>query len=546
MSKKRTYGLLLTFTFLFLLVTLRVLYLQLFDADSLSRAASAQRMASSSIEKPRGNILDKNGITFTNRTKKYTAVLQPLYFSGDLEMFDDILRELNIDLENLHKETYIKASPLLVEIDEAQKDKLLSMNVEGVSVIHSLKRYDENSLARHLVGYLGKKDQVGQAGVEKLFEDLLKDNSSNSVGVITDASHNLLKGLGYRLTRGEKESEILDVKLTLDYHIQKIVEDVMEKNNVTGAVVVEDVSTGDIRAMASKPDFNQDFVEQYLNSDENPLFNRAIAAYNLGSVFKIIDTAAALENGLEVDNDFFCEGSVPAGGNIFKCSSLNGHGHLDLETAFALSCNSYFITMGLDIGYKKLVNMAEMFGLGRYTGLRDQGIGESKGNMPSAGSNYSPGDIANLSIGQGVLLATPVQAADIVATIANGGIKNRINLIDSVLDRDGNKIRDLRIKEGHRIISKDTADRIKQLMEAVSDFGTGTAARLDLYGGAAGKTGSAETGSKSVVHAWFAGYFPRNNPRYSIAVLVENGQYGGKVAAPIFAGIAEEIMKKGY
>lgn len=320
----------------------------------------------------------------------------------------------------------------------------------------------------------------------------------------------------------------------------------MLKNKVTGAVVVEDVNTGDIAALASKPDYNQDFVEDYLDSPGNELFNRAIAAYNLGSVFKIIDTAALLENGMQVNNDFFCTGSVKAGNNTFKCSSLNGHGYVDLETAFALSCNSYFITMGSEIGYKKLVGMAELFGLGKYTGIRDQGIGESKGKLPSADSYYSPGDIANLSIGQGVLMATPLQAADIAATIANGGIKNRVNIVDSVVDRDGNKIRDMRIKEGHRIIQKETADRIKQLMEAVSDFGTGTAARLDLYGGAAGKTGSAETGNKDVVHAWFAGYFPRKAPRYSIAVLVENGQYGGKVAAPIFAEIAEAIMKKGY
>ena len=547
MQKKRAYIILVSFTVLFLLIMLRVLFLQLFEAASLSRAASAQRMTSSSIEKPRGNILDRNGIPFTNRTKKYTAVLQPLYFSGNQELLETIRNTLWLDLDRLKKETDIKTRPVLVEIDETKKKNLLALDIKGVSVIHSLKRYDSNSIARHVVGYLSKKDQVGQSGIEKIFEDVLKDNSTNSVGVITDAGNNLVKGLGYRITKElSGDSGVLDVKLTLDYHIQKIVEEVMFRNNVTGAVVVEDVNTGDVAAMASKPDFNQDSVEEYLNSPGNELYNRAIAAYNLGSVFKIIDTAAFLESNDSINNDFFCTGSVKAGNNIFKCSSANGHGQVDLEAAFALSCNSYFITMGIETGYKKLVNMAEMFGLGEYTGIRDQGISEAKGNLPSADSYYSPGDIANLSIGQGVMMATPLQAVDMVAAIANGGIKNRINILDSVIDRDGNKIRDLRIKEGHRIIEKETADRIKQLMEAVTDFGTGTAARLDLYGGAAGKTGSAETGTKDVVHAWFAGYFPRNSPRYAIAVLVENGQYGGRVAAPIFAEIAEAIMKKGY
>ncbi|NJD03854.1 MAG: penicillin-binding protein 2 [Ruminiclostridium sp.] len=546
MQKKRAFIVLFSFTILFLLIMLRVLFLQLFEGDSLLRAASAQRLASVSIEQPRGNILDRNGIPFTNRTEKYTAILQPLYFSGNQALLETISDTLYLDLNKLKKETEIKTRPVLIEIDEIKKDKLLALEIKGVSVIHSLKRYGSNSVARHLIGYLGKKDQTGQSGIEQIFEDVLKDNSINSVGVITDASSNLVKGLGYRLTKESRDSGVLDVKLTLDYHIQEIVEEVMLENNVTGAVVVEDVNTGDIVAMASKPDFSQDSVEQYLDSPGNELFNRAIAAYNLGSVFKIIDTAALMENNLEAADNFFCKGSVKVGNNIFKCSSSNGHGQVDLETAFALSCNSYFITMGLEIGYKKLINMAELFGLGQYTGVRDQGIGESRGNLPSGSSYYSPGDIANLSIGQGVMMATPLQVADIAATVANGGIKNRINIVDSIIDKDGNKIRNLRIKEGHRIIQKETADGIKQLMEAVTDYGTGTAARLDLYGGAAGKTGSAETGKKDVVHAWFAGYFPRNSPRYSIAVLAENGQYGGRVAAPIFAQIAEEIMKKGY
>lgn len=548
MQKKRVYIILYSFSILFLLIILKVLFLQLFEASSLSKSASAQRMTSSSIEKPRGNILDRNGIPFTNRTQKYIAVLQTLYFSANQDLLETLCNTLWLDLDKIKKETDIKTRPILIEIDEKKKENLMALGIKGVSVIHSLKRYDSGTIARHVLGYLSKKDQVGQSGVEKIFEDILKDNGRNFVSVITDASRNLVKGLGYRINKDTRDAGMLDVKLTLDYHIQKIVEEVMMRNNVTGAVVVEDVNTGDIASMASKPDFRQDFVEEYLESPGNELYNRAIASYNIGSVFKIIDTAASLVNKEAIYDNYVCTGSIRAGNNLFKCSSFNsgGHGEVDLESAFALSCNSYFITMGVETGYKKLVNMADLFGLGDYTGIREQGIGESKGNLPSADSYYSAGDIANLSIGQGVIMATPLQVADIAATIANGGIKNRVNIIDSVIDRDGNKIRDLRFKEGHRIIEKETADRIKQLMEAVADFGTGTAARLDLYGGAAGKTGSAETGNKDVVHAWFTGYFPRNEPKYSIAVLVENGQYGGKVAAPIFAEIAEEIMRKGY
>lgn len=548
MQKKRLYIILFSFTVLFFMIMLRILYIQLFMADNLSKAASAQRMTGYSIEKPRGNILDRNGIPFTNRSKKYTAVLKPLYFSDNQELLEKLSNILWLDIDTLKKETEIKTRPVLVEIDEKKKEELLTLGIKGVSIINSLKRYDSETIARHLLGYIGKKDQVGQSGMEKIFEDTLKDNGKNSVGVITDAGNNPVQGLGYRMNINSSDSKMLDVKTTLDYHIQKTVEKAMMENNITGAVVVEDVNTGDILAMASKPDFRQDYVEEYLGSKDNELFNRAIAAYNIGSVFKIIDTAAFLESTDAVEDYYNCTGSVKIGKNIFKCSSFNsgGHGLVNLERAFAVSCNSYFINIGMETGYKKLVEMASLFGLGSYTGIRAQGLGEAKGNLPSPGSYYSEGDIANLSMGQGVVMATPVQAANIAATIANGGIKNTVNIVDSVIDRDGNKIRDLRIKEGHRIIEKETADRIKKLMEAVTDFGTGVAARLDMYGGAAGKTGSAETGRKDVVHAWFAGYFPRNVPRYAVAVFVENGQYGGKVAAPIFEQIAEEIMKKGF
>jgi penicillin-binding protein 2 len=548
MLKKRFYILFFMFVVLIISLMIRMTYLQVFAAGSLAKSASAQRVISSSIEKPRGNILDRNGIPFTNRDKKYTIVLKPLYLEDEEKNISEICNILDLDEETVKKELGVKVQPLLIDTDEEKKNELIALKIPGVSVIYSLKRYDSNSIARHILGYLSKKDQIGQTGIEKFFEGVLKDNASSTIGFITDARSNLVKGLGYRINKDEDDKGILDVKLTLDYHIQQIVENVMAENGITGAVVVENVNTGDIAAMASKPDFDQDSIENYLQSPGNELFNRASASYNIGSVFKIIDVAALLKSPDILQENFFCTGSIKVGSNEFKCSSYleGGHGDLDLSQAFAKSCNPYFINIAEKIGYRKLVSMAQTFGMGSITGVNEQGISESKGNLPPVNGYYSTGDIANLSIGQGVIMATPLQTADMIATVANGGIKNRVNIVDSVVDREDNKIREIRIKEGHRIISKDTADKIKSLMEGVTDFGTGTAARLELYGGAAGKTGSAETGKEDVVHAWFAGYFPRNQPRYSIAVLVENGQYGGKVAAPIFAEIAEEIMKKGY
>ncbi|HHV98154.1 MAG TPA: peptidoglycan glycosyltransferase [Clostridiaceae bacterium] len=548
MLKKRAMTLFYLFLGAFTLLMWRCLYLQIFNGAKLSEAASSQRISDSDIERPRGDILDKNLIPLTNRQKKFTIVLQPLYLKENKEDLARVCEILEIDYREYEKRIEFEKQPIMVETTEEKKNAVINMKIPGTSAINSLKRYDENSVARHILGYLNKADNVGETGIEKKYNEILECDTENLIGAVIDARNNIVKGMGYRIIKLEGNSKKLNVKLTIDYHIQRIVEDVMDRNGIKGAVVVEDVTNGDIVAIASKPDFEQNRIADYLQSPDNELFNRATASYNLGSIFKILDAVLILENDIDIHETFYCPGYIKVGNKDFKCSSYNrgGHGELDAMQAFALSCNSYFINTGLQLGYRKIVEIADRFGLGSPTGIREQGIIESDGNIPDAGAYYSNGDIANLSIGQGKIMATPVQVANIIATVANGGIKNRVNIVDSIIDEDGNKIRTLRKDEGKRIISKDVADRIKKFMEEVTSTGTGTEANLDLYGGTGGKTGSAETSRSDVVHAWFGGYFPRVDPKYSICVFVENGQNGGRTAAPVFAEIAKEILIKGY
>ncbi len=548
MLKKRAMTLFYIFLWAFIILMGRFFYLQIFNGGKLSESASAQRISDSNIERPRGDILDKNLIPLTNRQKKYTIVLQPLYLKENKEDLAKVCEILEIDYHEYERRIDFEKHPIMVETSEEKKNAVISMKIPGVSAINSLKRYDENSVAKHILGYLNKSDGVGETGIEKKYNDVLECDTENLIGAVIDARNNIVKGMGYRIIKLEGNSKKLNVKLTIDYHIQRIVEDVMERRGITGAVVVEDVTNGDIVAIASKPDFDQNNVAAYLQSPGNELFNRATASYNLGSIFKILDAVLILENDLDIHRTFFCPGYINIGNKMFKCSSYDkgGHGELDMMQAFAQSCNSYFIDAGLQLGYRKIVEVAERFGLGSPVGIREQGIAESDGNIPDARAYYSNGDIANLSIGQGEIMATPVQVANIIATVANGGIKNRVNIVDAIVDEDGNKIRTLRKDEGKRVISKEVADKIKRFMEEVTISGTGIEANLDLYGGAGGKTGSAETSRSDVVHAWFGGYFPRTDPKYAICVFVENGQYGGKTAAPVFAEIAKEIMIKGY
>ena len=612
MSAKRVQILYSVILLIFAGLIIRVAIIQFFSTRALTEAAFEQRLSNTRIEKLRGNILDRNGIPFTNREQSYTAFIKPSVMPDSESTREKACIALGID-PTLLSELSAKSKPFLIKTDKAGSEEVLKLDTEWISILKSLDRYDDNALARHVIGYLNNKDQVGQTGIEKKFENELRNHSVFEIGTVTDAVKKPIKGLGYRV-KSLSEDKKLNVRLTLDYHIQKLVEDAMDRNGISGAVVVEDVVSGDILSIASRPDFDQNAVENYLESDGNELFNKATAAYNLGSVFKIIDAAAFFQNeesifllegfnlqapyggysygnnyysnyygsnsfgvdygALYADNSYagapnadapnddtpytrkgfsdpehyYCSGAVDIGSLVFRCSSYyeGGHGEINMERAFAVSCNSYFIELSRKTGYSNLIEMAQKFGLGSKTGISRQGVNEAKGSLPDIDKNYSQADIANLAIGQGVLLASPLQVADMVATVANGGIKNSINIVDAVVDNQGRVVKQIRNDYGQRIISKESAEKIKDLMEAVTSYGTGMEAIMGYYEGAAGKTGSAETGSNGVVHAWFAGYFPASEPRYSIAVFVENGRLGGKVAAPVFAEIARGMLKLGY
>jgi len=552
MNAKRAFALLLIFTLIFAGLGLRLFNIQIVDREKLSRAASSQRTTSLEIEKLRGDILDRNQIPFTNRSKKYIVILKPLLLQEREDELKIICSILGLDFKNVMGAIAFGREPFIIETDEQKKNIIMSLKYDGVSIVNSLYRYDNNSLARHILGYINTVDGIGNAGIEKYYNDALVYDVENLVAVVTDGNNNVVPGMGYRIMNVQGDNKKLNVKLTLDYHIQNIVEDVMEKDNITGAVVVEEVDSGNIVAISSKPDFDQNNVGNYVNSQGKELFNRAVASYNLGSIFKIIDVAVMFELKEKWDEKYFCSGLIKLGDREFKCYSYDkgGHGYVDIDKAFALSCNTYFINSAIKIDIKAIIEKAQKFGLGDITGIKTQGIDESKGNVPLNVNFFTDGDTANISIGQGEIMATPVQVADIIATVANGGIKNRVNIVDSITDENGNKVREIRQKEGDRIIEKDIADRIKGMMEKVIDEGTGTMINLDEYGGAAGKTGSAETGEyidgQSVVHAWFAGYFPRRNPKYSIAVFIENGRMGGTVAGPVFEEVAKRIMEKGF
>ncbi len=539
------------FLFLLIMIAIKLFNIQAITGKQYSTEAAIQQSRNRIIYRERGDILDRNGISFTGRDTYWKAILQPVTLLNNPNALRIIADVLEFDSGYLKDQLSKDNLPYITNITAAQARAISDSSLIGISVIDLRKRYNEHTLAPHILGYIDESGAEGLAGIEKAYQNTLMRGGGVYAGILADAGNGFMNKLGYRIwnTMGK---ERLNIQLTLDYHIQSIVESIMDRMVDKGAVVLLDILTGDILAISSRPDFNPSNIYPSLLDEEQPLFNRALGTYTPGSIFKMITAAAALENDFSPDITYNCPGYVELGSLKMKCTSYEegGHGNINMVQAFARSCNSYFINLGMEIGRDKILAMADKFGLGRNTGLENEGIEESSGILPSYIGNASPAEIGNISIGQGEILVSPIQAANIASVIANGGLLNDVSLIKAIVNNQGEKVRNVSIPTWSRVISKETAAALQGMMLLTVQSGTGKWADIGGHGGSAGKTGSAETGwvkdNRNILHAWFSGYFPVDCPRYALCVFIEDGQSGSSSAAPIFAEISAQIMDAGY
>ena len=397
------------------------------------------------------------------------------------------------------------------------------------------KRYDKRSLARHLIGYTDAENN-GASGLEKRFDSYLSGDGSYVFSSIGDVNSKSIKSLPETVKNdGEMQKGI---RLTLDYHVQKAVENALDRCGENGAAVVLDAKNFDVLATASRPDFDQNNVESYLNGGGTELINRAAAEYDAGSIFKIVTAAAALENGIAGEKSVcFCGGGENIDGIDFACNKKDGHGEIDFYTGFAKSCNVYFYNLAISTGAEKLCDMAKKFGIGDIVCGID---GEKRGSRAVGTTNC---DLANSAIGQGKIMITPIQAARMAAIIANGGVVKNVNIVQGKAFDNAGDGGEFYYESEKRVISRETAEKLKDMMYLAVSEGTGKSA-YDAKMKICGKTGSAQTGWEKdgtlMVHGWFVGFFPYDNPKYAMAVFLENGQSGAE-AAKVFLDAAKEI-----
>lgn len=454
-----------------------------------------------------------------------------------------------------------------------------NLGLPGVSVtLQPVRHYVYGALASHLFGYVGvpkkidpkearefnfyQPDLVGKAQIELAYNDYLK--GTPGVRTLRRNAHGQIE----EESQETPPKQGANVYLTIDARIQYIVEQALRVVG-RGAAVVVNPRSGEILAMASVPSFDPNqFIPaiskkdwDVLSKDEtDPLTDRALSAYAPGSTFKLCTALAGIHAGIE-DQQFTCSGGVQYGDKFMKCWVLTAtppqppHGRLGLSDAIKKSCNAFFYQYGNAAGIDQIDAVGTMLGLGQRTGLplNNEATGVLPGpawlaaNAPR--ERWTAGYTANVAIGQGFVLATPVQMAMIAAAVANRGICYEPLLVEKVVDKEGNileenhpKIRTDLKQEG---FTEAQIEKVRLGMKKVVNDEGGTARKACLKNViVAGKTGTAQfwRGRNKDNHTWFLCFAPYDDPQYVVAVLVQGAKSGGGVAAPVAAKILEEIL----
>jgi penicillin-binding protein 2 len=436
-------------------------------------------------------------------------------------------------------------------------------------------------MAAHLLGYLGEigpkqlktqkdngysmGDEIGQFGLERRWEEFLRGQSGGQQ-VEVDAL-----GRRVRVLHEVEDVPGNNVVLTLDRDVQQAAFEALQGKE--GAIVALDVHNGAVLALASTPAFDPNVFARGVTSEEwrglmthrlHPLNNRAIhGQYPPGSTFKIVMSIAALEEGaVTPETPLGCSGSMAFGNRVFRDWKKEGHGSVDLRKSLVQSCDVYYYQVGQRLGPDKIAHYARALGLGEKTGIELDD--EKSGLIPDVawkkkrfGQPWFPGETPSISIGQGYVSVTPLQMANMMATVANGGTLYRPWFVRKVESLDGSVIREYGPEEISSITLKEsTLEHVRRALTDVvnSGEGTGGAARSQIAQ-IAGKTGTSQVAemrgnivkSENLAylvrdHAWFVSYAPADKPEIAVAVIVEHGGHGGSAAAPLAKKVIEKYL----
>ncbi len=495
-------------------------------ADEVSTLRGTVTLEVASV---RGNILDRNKEPFVNGAYDTVAVVNPV--SGISEK----LKELTLPEDYVYASKRLsKGLPVAVKVREP-------LNDGDVVNVRVPLRYSGDFLIPHIAGYCNGSGE-GVSGLEKSFDELLSERKL-TVTYEVDAMGRVLCGAGRRINDEGIMSD-RGLVLTVDKGMQETVRKIMKSSVIKkGAAVLLDVDSGEILSMVSLPEYDVNDIAKSLESEGAPFINRALTAVSVGSVYKTVVAAAALENGVSEKFLYECTGSTTESSVTFHCHNRSGHGELDMRDALLNSCNTWFINMAKTVDTEKITELSYYMGFGTQTEPAP-GLYADKGIVPDEEELDSDAARANLSFGQGRLTATPLQIASMTAVYANRGIYTEPKLILSTIDEDGNEQKTEK-SFSQRVISEKTAEKLREMMVYCS-----RETKKMKFKDCGGKTATAENGvyinGVEQFNTWYSGFFPADEPKYALAIFCENGNSGASDCMPVFERIAKEILSENY
>lgn len=548
------------------------------------------------IPAPRGQIVDRNGNPLAQTRVSYNLALnfptpttftdaQVLQYAEPKIMLARTVtgRPISVSQDLLLKHYKNRGVLPLVIAQDLRPDEIESFNLrkpEMLSLLPTYQRfYPNGSLAGHVIGYAGRTGRMpdgpiensqplwpgaeGREGLEQTFDDQLqgKDGQFN---IAFDAT-------------GRKVSEQVSIPpqpgynviTTIDENIQRLCEQTLEKGAKRGAIVIIDPNNGDILALASWPTINPNAFIPNISSEafkalqddpQIPLLPRAFrSAYPPGSTFKVTSGIAAMqEHVIKTDDTFSCPASLEIGRLTFRNWKKTDSGSLDFADALTQSCNTWFYQVGIKTGSQRMSDWSLRMGFGMRTGIPL--AAEAEGRVPNDeymkkvhGRKMLEGDLANFSIGQGDLLITPLQMAQMMGVVGNGGTFFQTRLVQQVQSIDGQIVTayGVRARAQYEFDPK-VLKEVKRGMVQVVSSGMGTAGKASVPNvKVGGKTGTAQWGGgkREQTAAWFAGVAPIDKPKYAFAALYESevsnsdDVHGGSHAAPLIGKVLRELFK---
>lgn len=563
--------------FLLVLLAGRFASLQVLQHRKFARLALENQFKIKRVVAPRGVIRDRNGKSLVDNVAEYELHLEPAALRHDRPLLDRLARDFGVDtlaararweaqrargrgqgslpvkiLDHLTKEQ--------LSLYEQNRERYGGTNLEA----RGRRRYIYGDFATHVLGYVGEVspemvessagerayrlgDVYGRSGVEALCEDELRGLDGARRVQVNAAGQALFE----LVDKAEPPVPGRDVELTIDFGLQHTIERELWPRDKAGAAVVLDARNGEVLAAVSLPGYDLNRFAVGISNTEyeklradplTPLFNRyARAGYPPGSTFKIVSTAAALEHRTVRRDQFLqpCHGSYRVGNHVWRCWEEKGHGALAMLHGFEQSCDVYYYQIGRSLGIDRLAATARRLGLGGPTGFD---LPEERGLIPDSAwydrvlgkRGWTSTVAVNCVIGQGEILATPLQMARLAAAVANGGRLVEPQIVHRVLDANGGVLRASTPQVERQALAPDEADFLRRCMLQVvaGERGTGHAALPDsiLVGG---KTGTAQSPGDGEDHAWFVFFAPYDDPQIAGAVIVERSGHGGSVAGPI-------------